>query len=81
MLRVEPEKALSFFDQAIAKDSTHIPSRLNKGIVQFYDLNDKAGAITSWEALLQIDPNARTGNGQLIKDFVEQLKAETDNLK
>ncbi len=75
----QPEKALSYFDQAIAKDSTHIPSRLNKGIVQFYDLGDKAGAIASWEGLLKIKPDARTGNGQLIKDFVAQLKAETGN--
>ncbi len=73
----QPEQALSYFDQAIAKDSTHIPSRLNKGIVQFYDLGDKAGAIASWEGLLKINPDARTGNGQLIKDFVAQLKAET----
>lgn len=75
----QPEKALSFFDQAIAKDSSHLPSRLNKGIVLFYDLGNKAGAFASWEALLQIDPDARTGNGQLISDFVEQLKAETTN--
>lgn len=75
----QPEKALTYFDQAIGKDSSHIPSRLNKGIVQFYDLGDKTGAIASWEALLQLNPEARTGNGQLIRDFVDQLKAETNN--
>lgn len=77
----QPEKALSYFDQAIAKDATHLPSRLNKGIVQYYDLGDKAGAIASWEALLKINPDARTGNGQLIRNFVEELKAEVDKLK
>lgn len=72
----QPEKAISYFEQAIKKDPSHLPSRLNKGIVLFYDLNDSTRAFATWDALIKINPDARAGNGDLIKDFVEQLKSE-----
>lgn len=75
----QPDKAISSFNQAIEKDPSHLPSRLNKGIVLFYDLSDTAGAFASWDALLEINPEARAGNGDLIRDFVNQLKEETKN--
>jgi len=74
----QPDKALEFFDKAIAKDSTHLVSRFNKGIVLFFDKEDKAGAFAAWEGLLSIDPEAKTGNGERIRDFVDRLKAESN---
>ena len=56
----QPEKAIEFFDQAIKKDPSHLPSRFNKGIVLMYDLNDPTGAIAAWDELLAIDPEAKT---------------------
>ena len=72
----QPEKAIESFNQAIAKDPSHLPSRFNKGIVLMYDLDDSAGAIASWEELLKIDPEAKTANGQHIHNFVDQIKAD-----
>jgi cytochrome c-type biogenesis protein CcmH/NrfG len=72
----QPEKALESFNQAIAKDPSHLPSRFNKGIVLMYDLDDSAGAIKTWEELLKIDPEAKTANGQPIHEFVNQIKAD-----
>jgi cytochrome c-type biogenesis protein CcmH/NrfG len=72
----QPEKAIESFNQAIAKDPSHLPSRFNKGIVMMYDLDDSAGAIATWEELLKIDPEAKTANGQHIHEFVDQIKAD-----
>ena len=72
----QPEKAIEFFNQAIKKDPSHQPSRFNKGIVLMHDLNDSAGALEVWEELLKIDPEAKTANGQRIRDFVDQIKAD-----
>lgn len=70
------EKAIEAFDKAIAMDPTHEVSRLNKGIVLLYDLNDPDGAIESWENLLKINPNATSGNGDSIREFVDQVKQD-----
>lgn len=72
----QPEKAIESFNQAIKKDSNHLPSRFNKGIVLMYDLKDTQGALNSWEELLKINPQAKTANGQPIRDFVEEIKAD-----
>ncbi len=71
-----PQKAIEAFDKAIAMDGTHIPSRFNKGIVLFYDLNDGNGAIASWESILQIDPEAQLGDGEHLHNFIDRMKAE-----
>lgn len=72
----QPEKAVEAFEKAIEIDAKHIHSRFNKGIVLMYDLDDAAGAIASWESILNIDPQAKTGNGEPIRDFIERIKAE-----
>ena len=68
--------ALEWFDKAQAMDPTHIPSRLNEGIVRLYDFDDAPGAIASWEELLTIDPEAKLGNGETVRDFVTKMKAD-----
>ncbi|MEE4243439.1 MAG: hypothetical protein V2I36_18410, partial [Desulfopila sp.] len=57
-------------------DPTHEISRLNKGIVLMYDLNKPEEAVQSWENLLKINPEAKTGSGDSIRDFVDHLKEE-----
>jgi hypothetical protein len=41
-----------------------------------YDLNDTEAALTSWERLLEVNPDARTGNGDPIQKFVDQVKVD-----
>lgn len=72
----QPKKAVEAFDHAIAKDANHIHSRFNKGIVLMYDLDDPAGAIASWEEILKIDPEAKTGTGEHLHNFIDRIKAE-----
>jgi cytochrome c-type biogenesis protein CcmH/NrfG len=72
----QPEKAIELFNQSIEKDPGHQPSRFNKGIVLLHDLNDATGAIAAWEELLLINPQAKTANGQPIREFVDQVKAD-----
>jgi cytochrome c-type biogenesis protein CcmH/NrfG len=72
----QPEKAIEIFDQAIAKDPKHTPSRFNKGIVLLFDLDDSEAAIASWESLLTIDPEAKAGDGESIRDFIDRIKAD-----
>ncbi len=71
----KPEKALELFNQAIKIDPNHLPSRFNKGIVLMYDLDDPQSAIAAWDELLAINPEAKTGSGEPIREFVEKIKA------
>lgn len=71
----QPQKAVEMFQKAQAMDPQHQPSRFNEGIVRFYDLKDTQGAIASWEELLTINPDATAGNGQKIRDFIDQVKS------
>lgn len=71
----QPQRAIEAFDKAIAMDPMHETSRLNKGIVLLYDQNDVKGAIAAWENLLKINPEATTTNGDSIRDFIAQLRA------
>ena len=75
----QPKKAIESFDKAIALDPKHEPSRFNKGIVLLYDLKDQANAISSFEELLVLNPDAQSGNGGSIREFVDHLKNELKN--
>lgn len=72
----QPQKAIESFDKAIAMDSMHIHSRLNKGIVMLYDLNDPEGAFVAWEEVLIIDSEAKLANGDPLKSAMEQIKKD-----
>lgn len=72
----QPQKAIEMFDRAMKTDPTHLPSRYNKGIVLMYDLNDPQGAIAAWEEILKIDPEAKAGTGEPIRDMIEHFKKE-----
>ena len=51
-----PAKAIESFDKAIERGPTHTVSRLNKGVVYFYDLNDIEKGIAAWEDFLKLQP-------------------------
>ena len=70
----QPNKAIESFDKAISLNPKHEPSRFNKGIVLLYDLKDPTGAIASFEELLTINPDAQSGNGGSIREFVDHMK-------
>ena len=72
----QPEKAIEFFNRAIKMAPDHEPARFNKAIVYMYDLNSPEEAIASLEELLKINPEARAGNGELISDFVKNIKSQ-----
>lgn len=70
----KPKNAISVFDEANRIDPTHTWSLFNKGIVQFYDLDQKNGAIETWEKLASIDPDFKMPTGELITDFLGTIK-------
>ncbi len=72
----ENEKAIESFDKAREIDARHEPSRLNKGIVLLFDMNDTAGAIASWEELLRLNPEAKMSDGTAVSEFIGQIKKE-----
>lgn len=74
-LTKQPQKAIELFEKAQAMDSQHQPSRYNEGIVRLYDLNDTKGAVAAWEELLTINPDATAGDGQKMREFINQLKS------
>ena len=69
-------KAIEAFDKAISMNATHEPSRLNKGIVLYYDFGKVDEAIASWESVLQLNPKAVMANGTPLPDFIGKIKAE-----
>jgi cytochrome c-type biogenesis protein CcmH/NrfG len=69
----EFEKALASFDRAITIAPSLEQPRFNKGVVLFYDLKDREGAIKAWEELLKINPNASTPNGQPLSEAIKNL--------
>jgi len=67
-------KAIKAFDKAIQIDPAHEIARFNKGIVLLHDLNDKNGAIKTWEELVQINPDALTPGGKSLAELIKLLK-------
>jgi hypothetical protein len=61
----------------MSMDSSHAPSRFNKGIVLHFDLGKTEEAIKSWQSVLVINPDYRTGNGMPLKDLIAQVQAQS----
>ncbi len=72
------EKAIEMFEKATAMNPSHEPSRLNKGIVQMFDLGKNNEAIATWEELLKINPKAMAANGELVSDFIDHVKKDLE---
>jgi cytochrome c-type biogenesis protein CcmH/NrfG len=71
-----PEKAVETFDLAIAAAPDFETARFNKGVVLMHDMEDMAGAIQAWEALVAINPMAKAPNGELVASLVERMKQQ-----
>jgi cytochrome c-type biogenesis protein CcmH/NrfG len=74
----QPRKAIEKFDAAIAVDSKHETARFNKGIVLMHDLEDREGAIRTWEKLLEINPLAMAGKDQSVDQLLKHYKEGHD---
>lgn len=72
----KPEKAIAKFDEAIGINPSHQIARFNKGVVLMHDLNDTKGAIDTWQELVELNPEAKTPNGQLVRDFITQFEKQ-----
>jgi len=70
----EYSKALEAFDRAVAENPAHQMSRFNKGIVLFYDLEDRIGAFQSWDELAKMNPTFRTPDGRTIVQMIQDLR-------
>jgi cytochrome c-type biogenesis protein CcmH/NrfG len=70
----DPEKAIESFDRALSINGRHEVAMFNKGVVLMHDFNDAKAALNTWEMLVQINPNAKAPNGQLVQTLVTQLK-------
>lgn len=72
----QPREAVSAFDRAIEIDPLHEPSRFNKGVVLMHDLEDRPGAVKTWEALVKLNPQARAPNGQSVQELIEIIRKQ-----
>lgn len=70
----DPRKALQAFEHALSLKQDHRIALYNKGIVLMHDLDDTQGALTAWEQLIALDPEAKTPGGDSLKGIVEQLR-------
>ena len=71
-----PQAAVDAFNEAIRIDPKHEVSRYNKGIVLMHDLNDPAGAVETWENLLEVNPLAMAPGGRSVDELVSAYKKQ-----
>ncbi len=72
----EPEKAIQAFDQAVAASPGFETALFNKGVVLMADLNDLPGAMTAWEELVKVNPDATTPGGEKVADIVSRMRQQ-----
>jgi cytochrome c-type biogenesis protein CcmH/NrfG len=72
----DPQKAVQSFEKALTLNQRHEIALFNLGVVQMHDLKDAKAALASWERLVQINPQAKTPNGQLVKSLLAELKKD-----
>lgn len=70
----DPKKAIQSFEKALSLNQRHEVALYNLGVVQMHDLKDAKAALASWERLVEINPQAKTPSGQLVKSLLAQLK-------
>ena len=70
----QPRKAIEAFDKAILIDPSFETARFNKGIVLLHDLNDIAGGIKAWEAIVEQNPMAMAPSGESVDALVQRMK-------
>ncbi len=74
----QPDKALESFDKAIQTNPRHETARMNKGIVLLYDLGRSQDALQAWKELLAVNPNAKSPDGQSLRDLITKITKEIE---
>ncbi|HIJ56771.1 MAG TPA: tetratricopeptide repeat protein [Deltaproteobacteria bacterium] len=70
----QPKEAIEAFEKAARIDPKHEIARFNKGIVLLHDLNDREGALKTWEQLVDINPAAMTPGGKPLAEMIKALR-------
>ncbi|MBQ7617911.1 MAG: hypothetical protein IJS50_03455 [Desulfovibrio sp.] len=70
------EDALFSFQQAQSLDPKHLQSRLNAGIVLYYDLASKEAALASFEEALRLRGDLKLNSGESLSTLVAKIKNE-----
>ena len=70
----DPKKAVQSFEKALTFNQRQEVALFNLGVVQMHDLKDAKAAFASWERLVEINPQAKTPSGQLVKSLLAELK-------
>ncbi len=66
--------ALASFKKAVSINPDHPTARFNSGIVLLYDMKDRDAAIQTWKELVQLHPDAKAPNGQLVSEIIDEVK-------
>ncbi len=72
----QPQKALESFEKAHSINPAHELSRLNKGIVLLYDLNNPEAAIAAWKDLLIVNPQVKLNNGMPLQQAIDEIRKQ-----
>ncbi|MBQ7585320.1 MAG: tetratricopeptide repeat protein [Desulfovibrionaceae bacterium] len=70
----QPDKAIEMFRKAQKLDPQHFQSRLNEGVVLYFDLNQKETALQVWKELLKINPQVTLPDGTSLQSLVLELE-------
>jgi hypothetical protein len=70
----EYSKAVAAFERAMAANPAHQMSRFNRGIVLFFDLDDRVAAFESWNELARMNPNFLVPDGRTIVQMLGDLR-------
>ena len=66
-------KARELFQQAQKLDPNHLQSRLNEGVVLYFDLNQKDAAFAIWNKVLALKPDMTMPDGTPLKTVIIEL--------
>lgn len=67
------DRALAQIDKSLAVDPQHVKTLFNQGVIRAWGREDLAGAITSWERVVALDPNGE--DGRRAKAAIDTLKS------
>jgi tetratricopeptide (TPR) repeat protein len=71
-----PLEAIKAFDRAIQANPRQETAYFNKGVVFLHDLKKRDEAIKAWEALVRVNPMAKVQSGELVMEFIENIKVK-----
>ena len=66
------DQALAQLDQSLAIDPKHAKTLLNQGVIRAFGKQDLAGAMLSWQRVVEVDPG--TPEAQQAQKFLDTLK-------